>query len=342
MHLQFAYYESSLVVEYLIQKYGLDHLKAILTDLGAGEEINKTIAKHTAPIDDLEKDFAAFVRQRAERLAPALDWQKPKLRDFAEAKTSVGMRPPIELESGSKPAGIDTNHPGPPDRKLGVDMMADPTETASSWINSHPTNYYALMEKAKSLIGQKEYRAAEQPLKTLVELYPTQTGADSAYAMLVLTYRSLGETNAEREVLEKYAQQDAEANEAFLRLAELCESKGDWPAVVRNAERSLAVDPLVSPPYRLLAQASQRTGEVSMAIRSNRALLELDPPNPAQVHFRLAEAMQRAGDPAAKRQVLQALEEAPRFQQALQLLLKLEAIPPPVRSQTPPPAEGRP
>ena len=43
-HLQFAYYESSLVVEYLAEKYGLETLKRILVDLGAGMPINDSLA----------------------------------------------------------------------------------------------------------------------------------------------------------------------------------------------------------------------------------------------------------------------------------------------------------
>jgi tetratricopeptide (TPR) repeat protein len=343
MHLQFAYYESSLVVEFLIQKYGLDHLKAILTDLGIGEEINKTIEKHTAAIDVLEKDFAAFVTQRARELAPGLDWEKPKLQDLLSSKTtsSVGIRAPIELESPAKPMGPDTNRPSSPDRTTTVEMPLATSETASAWIASHPTNYYALMEKSKSLVSRKQYDAAKEALQTLVELYPTQTGPDSAYAMLAAAYRSLGETNAERLLLEKYVQQDAEANDAFLRLAELEQLKANWPAVLQNTDRALAVDPLVPTPYRLMAQASQHSGDVSMAIRANRALLQLDPPNPAQVHFRLAEALLQAGDPSAKRQVIEALEEAPRYQQALQLLLKIEAAALPARPKPDPSPEAQ-
>jgi hypothetical protein len=40
MHLQFAYYESSLVVEYLINEFGVEALQNILNDLGEGMEIN--------------------------------------------------------------------------------------------------------------------------------------------------------------------------------------------------------------------------------------------------------------------------------------------------------------
>src|SRR5437868_9910103 len=40
-HLQFAYFESSLVVEFLMQRFGLETVKKILADLGSGEEINR-------------------------------------------------------------------------------------------------------------------------------------------------------------------------------------------------------------------------------------------------------------------------------------------------------------
>ena len=60
-------------------KIRLESLKGILTDLGAGKEINETIEEHTAAMDDLEKEFCGFVAQRAQTLAPGLDWEKPEI-----------------------------------------------------------------------------------------------------------------------------------------------------------------------------------------------------------------------------------------------------------------------
>jgi tetratricopeptide (TPR) repeat protein len=62
---------------------------------------------------------------------------------------------------------------------------------------------------------------------------------------------------------------------------------------------------------------------VDRAIQAYRVLLQLDPPDPAEAHYRLAVLLHRQGDPGAKRQVLQALEEAPRFRDALRLLLQI-------------------
>ncbi len=78
LHLQFAYYESALAVEFIVKTFGFESLKKILRDLGEGVEINKAIESHTAEMNKLEEDFATFARQRAESLAPGLDFTKPE------------------------------------------------------------------------------------------------------------------------------------------------------------------------------------------------------------------------------------------------------------------------
>lgn len=332
MHLQFAYYESSLVVEFIVQKFGLDQLKAILTDLGSGKEINQAIAAHTVTMEELEKDFSAFVKQRVEQLAPGLDWEKPKLEDLMSGQVDAGVLAGTLQQLKPNSAPVQRSSGSPPERNddgSGSGAPIRSPESLDTWITRHPTNYYALMQQAKMLINRKSYESAKAPLQRLIDLYPSQTGPESAYAMLAAADRSLGETNAERRVLTDLAQQDDEAIQAYLRLAELASSTGDWTEVVTNVERSLAVNPLIATPYRLLAEASKHTDNTAQSIQANRALLQLDPPNPSQVHFELAQALHRAGDPDARRQVLQALEEAPRYRAALSLLLEINgsAIP---------------
>ena len=339
MHLQFAYYESSLVVEFLVQRFGLESLKGILRDLGAGVEINDAIAKHTAPMEQIEKDFAAFARDCAEKLAPGLDWEKPVAgNSMPEGTAALAMvRPllnPMATNAPAEPATTNTptvqpRRGAPPPRSPPTVRVA-PTPLLESgeaalmeWIANHPTNYYALTEQAKMLLEQKKFQDAKAPLQKLIELYPAQKGADSAYAMLADVHHELGETNQERDVLVKLAAVDTDATDAFLRLMELFAAAKDWPAVVLNAERYLAVNPLVVQPHRYLARASEELGKAQPAIGAYQTVLLFDPPDPADVHFRLARLLRQAGDPAAKRQVLQALEEAPRFREAQRLLLDI-------------------
>jgi tetratricopeptide (TPR) repeat protein len=296
MHLQFAYYESSLVVEFLVQQFGLESLKQVLHDLGEGKSINQAIESHTASLIQFEKDFAEFARQRAEQLGPGLDWAEPKPDDLAKEDT---------------------------------------------WISKHPRSRWGLTRDAKKLIAEKKWAEAKTPLNKLLELYPESVGPDNPYALLAEAERGLGETKEEHETLTKLARLSADSLEAYQRLMELDTDAGDWKGVTQNVERFLAVNPLVPQPYRFLARACEETGRAPDAIRAYRTLLLLDPPDPADLHFRLSKLLYQTGDPEAKRQVLQALEEAPRFRDAHKLLLQIAANQPEKNPEaaptTPPP-----
>lgn len=287
LHVQFAYYQSALVVEYLLNKFGFDNLKAILRDLGEGVDINDVIPRHTAPMKQIEQEFAAFAKARAEAYGPELDWKKPG-------------------EAGARFRSL-----GLPDVKLPA-----PDPDASK-------NYWVLLEAARVAISEKQWAAAKPPLNRLIELCPNQSGPGNAYELLASVHRGMNETNAECASLEAWARQDADAVVAYDRLMELAAANQDWAAVAQNAERYLAVNPLLPRPYRYLARASEALGASPTAIGAYEKLLLLDPADPADVHFRLARLLRQPDAPAAKRHVLQALEEAPRYREAQRLLLEL-------------------
>ena len=75
LHLQFAYYEASLVVEYLVETYGLETVKRILGDLSTGESIEVVLERHAGPLWELDEKFTEFAEGRARQLAPDADWQ---------------------------------------------------------------------------------------------------------------------------------------------------------------------------------------------------------------------------------------------------------------------------
>jgi len=86
----------------------------------------------------------------------------------------------------------------------------------------------------------------------------------------------------------------------------------------------LAVNPLVPAPHRYLAQAAEKLGNRDEAIRAYQALLLFDTTDTAETHFRLAQLLRDADErDDARRHVLMALEEAPRFLAAHKLLLDL-------------------
>ena len=101
----------------------------------------------------------------------------------------------------------------------------------------------------------------------------------------------------------------------------------DWPAVTKYAKRLLAINPLISAAVsRAGGSGRGLTNTTEQAIAAYRKLLLLDPPDPSEVHFQLARLLHARGgsEPEAERQVLQALEDAPRFRDAQRLLLEIK------------------
>jgi tetratricopeptide (TPR) repeat protein len=332
-HLMFAYYQSSLVVEYLVAEFGRESLIGILKDLGEGAAIDDAIARHAAPMARIDAGFADFARNKALSLAPGLDWSKPD-RDYllADLPERISFRRDIRPDS---PIPVRV---GPPDA---VPDHASSTEPPAEAPASTSTNFWLLAAEAERLLMQEQYADAQPILQRLLDLYPDFIGPQSAYRSLAETHRYLGDTRREREALAALAARDDEALDAYQRLMELAAADGDWESVERNAERYLAVNPLVPLPYRHLAEAARALERPDAEIGARRALLQLDPANPAAVHYALARALYETGDrETARRHVLLALEDAPRFREALELLLRVQdpAPPRPIAGTRPPDA----
>jgi len=281
-HLQFAYYESALVVEFLVERFGMDALKQILDELGDGMEINEALIRYTLPLDELDDEFAKFARQRAENLAPGATWDRPDL---------------------------------PPD--------AD-SDAITAWLADHPKNILAQQRLAQRLLTEEKYEQALAAAEQLRQLFPDDISPGNAYVVMAVAHHELGNAEGERKALEQLASLDGDSTDAFLRLIELGEELADWQCVADNARRLLAVNPLTIAPHRSMAQAAEKIGNREEAIRSYRALLTFDTADPADAHFRLATLLREDGKPdEAKRQVLMALDEAPRYREAHRLLLQL-------------------
>lgn len=76
--IDFAYFQGSCAVEYIVKKYGFEALRLILDDLGKGIPIADTLRKRTAELPVLNSEFQAYLKKKAEELAPALDWTQPE------------------------------------------------------------------------------------------------------------------------------------------------------------------------------------------------------------------------------------------------------------------------
>lgn len=284
MHLQFAYFESSMAVEYVVERFGADALRKVLADLGDDVPINDALARHTEPIEELDASFAEWLGGQAEALAPKADLERPELALDADSAT----------------------------------MLA--------WNREHPNNFWGLLGEGRALLDEQKFEEAKRPLEAAAALYPGFAEVGGPYLLLAAAHRELGETDAERAMLEKHVALSAEAVEPRLRLIELATKANDWKTVRAQAEQVMAVNPLTPAPHRHLAAAAEALGDRSAAIESHRTLLKLDPLDAAEHHYRLAKLLADDGQFAdARRSVVRALEEAPRYRAAHRLLLEIVA-----------------
>ena len=282
LHLQFAYFESSLVVEYLVENYGLETLKRILLDLSVGMPINESLQRYTGSLKLLDQEFENYARARAKSLAPGLDFSAQEL--------------PEQQDAGSW----------------------------NAWQQAHPDNYLGLTAYAAWWMKQEKWDQAEKPLRRLLELFPEDISSGNAHQLLSIVLREQGATEQERPLLEDWIARDGEILPPRLRLLEIYEQKEDWARVDQLAQSVLAINPLRSDPHEQLLAAAHARGEKVRTIEPLSALLEMSPVDPAAFHYQLADALLADGQPKlARRHVLWALENAPRYRQAQQLLLQL-------------------
>jgi len=283
-HLQFAYYQASLVVEFLVERYGIEALKEVLTDLAAGVPSDQALERRFAPLSQLDEEFQDYAKELTRRFGPDLDWENYDLS-----------------------AVINDDDPRP----------------LESWVQDHPTSVVGLTALAEAYIGLRAFDKAKPLLEKLIAGVPEFAGSGSGYELLAAVHRAAGETSAERKVLKEYVSRADAAVPAMLRLLELDRQAEDWESVEDTADRLRAVNPLLPMMQRSAAIASTKLGHQEAAVSSWKALLALDPDDRAETLFQVARLLHQQGNPQAKRYLLEALELAPRYRAAQQLLLEI-------------------
>lgn len=292
-HLQFAYFESCMAVDFLVQNFGMESLRKVLGDLKLGLPVNVALDRRCAALSELESRFEAFAKRQAESLAPGVDWEPPNLEE----------------------------------------LLAQGEGALEAWVKEHPKNFVGLMALAQQQLSAKKWADSARTLKQLISTNPTYIGGDNSYERLAGVYQKLERAAEERTVLEQFVAINDDAVSANLRLVELQTAASDWSAVEQTAARLFAIDPLLNQPHLLRATVAEKRDQPAVASRALSRLLLLNPADPANIHFRLAKSLHAQGKMNdAKRQTLMALEEAPRYRDAHQLLLKL------VRQSLPEPA----
>ena len=202
----------------------------------------------------------------------------------------------------------------------GVDV-GDPSALQSA-VAAHPQSYPVQLAYGRALAAAKD-KAAFVPLERAASLVPMATGEASPHALMAQLAEQLGDEPRALQEYQNLLAHDHTMVEPARKLAALAEKLGK-PEVAEVAyERIVALDPSDASAHTGLGRLALKKNQADLAVREFRAVLALGPADRASAHCDLGEALLAKGLPAeAKREALAALEIAPTFERAQELLLK--------------------
>jgi tetratricopeptide (TPR) repeat protein len=179
--------------------------------------------------------------------------------------------------------------------------------------------------KAQTLFDAGKRDEAVPFFQRAKALFPEYAGENSPYWYLALIYKEKGSLRQAADELAKLTAINEDHYAANLEHADLLEKLGDHAGAAAALERAIYIFPYEIPIHTRLAELYRRLGTKEKAIRERRAVVALEPVDKAEAHYQLAVAYHEAGDrQSARRSVLRALEEAPSFEKAQELLLTLQ------------------
>jgi Flp pilus assembly protein TadD len=208
------------------------------------------------------------------------------------------------------------------------DAMKDPSppvkgdnlEALKAAAGASPGSFLAQYSLGQALFRAGDFAAARAPLEKAAELAPQASGPVSPRALLAQIAEKEGDPARARRELRALLTYDHTNVAAARQLAVL---SADAPEDHDFALRLVAdLDPFDAGVHGQLGRRLVAKSQFDEALIEFQAALALGPPNVAEVHTDMAEALLKLGRrDDAKRSALSALKEAPTYARAQDLLL---------------------
>ncbi|GMV05762.1 MAG: hypothetical protein AMXMBFR53_20390 [Gemmatimonadota bacterium] len=279
----FSYYQSSLVFELVEERHGFGAIRAMLDGYRRGEST--------------EALLASVLRTTPARFDDEFDaYMQERFATPLRALAPLGEAPP---------------------RDAGVRALED-------FVRSHPGDLVGRLRLGAALVREERWDEARPHLTEALRMFPDYGGPDSPYLLLARVHQARGDRERAAAALARLNALSESHYDALLEEASLQEALGRPADAARTLARAALVYPYEVELHQRLADAAQKAGDARLAVRAREGVVALDPVDRADALYRLAVAQRDAGDRAgARRTVLRALEVAPNFEAALELLLEL-------------------
>ena len=283
-----SYLQASLVFDFIESRWGFEPILEMLHGYREGETTPGLVKRLLdIEMEDLDRDFDDYFRLRYETALTAL----------AVPAASVGM--------SAQPTSVE-------------DLIRLARE--------NPDNFRARLTAGVALYQADRLDDAEGHLRAALRLFPEYGGNDSPYWFLAQIHEQRGETGLAAAALARQTALNESHYAAFLQHAELLTELGDVDGAAAALDAAVLIYPYEIGLHERLAQAHTERGDATGAVRERRAVVALEPTDRSGALYMLARAYLADGRrPEARRAVLQALEIAPSYEEALDFLLELRA-----------------
>jgi tetratricopeptide (TPR) repeat protein len=279
-----AYFEASLLTEHLVAQAGDEGLRRLLAAYAGGAKDPEAFAKAFGKtVDEVDASFKAFVEKEYGALARAMTDPRPPAERAA----------PLSLEG------------------------------ARALVAKSPGNYRAQLSLGIALMESGDLEGAKGALEKATALAPMASGDESPRALLADIAAKAKDDAKVREHLRELLTWDHDNFAAAQRLAVLAREAGDT-ATEDFALRVVAdIYPYDVEAHTQLGRRALAKKDYAAALIELQAVMALGPVNRAEAHADLAETYLGLNrKPEAKAEALKALEQAPTFARAQDLLLQ--------------------
>ncbi len=195
-------------------------------------------------------------------------------------------------------------------------------------VNANPESFVLRMRLGVALQKAGDAAAAIAQLEKAAELLPVATGGDNPNSLIAGIALEQKDTARAIRALEAVVKVDHYDVHAARKLAALIAPANDLARTGAAYERVVALDPFDAQAQTMTGRSAMGRRDAPRALRAFRAALASAPPDRASAYTDLAEAYLLSGNaPDAKVNALAALELAPTFERAQDVLLDIVDAP---------------
>jgi tetratricopeptide (TPR) repeat protein len=195
-------------------------------------------------------------------------------------------------------------------------------------ILADPKGWEEAMKTAHQAAGDQKWADVIAPARKAVDIFPDYTLGGSPWLLLARAYDETGKRPDAIGALQRYRELGGWEPDALRKLAAwLDEAK--QPAKSLEVLNALTlVAPLDASLHSKLGERFNADGKPAESLREYKVLLALDAHDSASANFGIARALNSLGDRTeSRRHLLQALETAPHYRPAQDLLLEITGKP---------------